>query len=96
MSVTMPDSFLGLDGRDAEYETARFAVLPIPYDATTSFSAGAREGPRAIIAASRQLEDYDIGLGRESIRWSRTPAGRRPCTSASTGPLAGSCATASF
>ena len=68
MSVTMPDSFLGLDGRDAEYETARFAVLPIPYDATTSFSAGAREGPRAIIAASRQLEDYDVELGRESYQ----------------------------
>ncbi|MBU0617103.1 MAG: agmatinase, partial [Planctomycetes bacterium] len=47
---------------------ARFAVLPIPYDATTSFSAGAREGPRAIIAASRQLEDYDVELGRESYR----------------------------
>ncbi len=68
MAVTMPDSFLGLDGRDADYGAARFAVLPIPYDATTSFSAGAREGPRAIIAASRQLEDYDVELGRESYR----------------------------
>jgi agmatinase len=64
----MPESFLGLDGRDASYEAARFAVLPIPYDATTSFSPGAREGPRAIIAASRQLEDYDVELGRESYR----------------------------
>jgi len=68
MSATMPDSFLGLDGRDADYGTARFVVLPIPYDATTSFSAGARDGPRAIIAASRQLEDYDVELGRESYR----------------------------
>ncbi len=64
----MPDNFLGLDGRDADYDAARFALLPIPYDATTSFSAGAREGPRAIIAASRQLEDYDVELGRESYR----------------------------
>ncbi len=68
MSATMPDTFLGLDGRDADYRMARFAVLPIPYDATTSFSAGTREGPRAIIAASRQLEDYDVALGRESYR----------------------------
>lgn len=64
----MPESFLGLDGPDASYAAARFAVLPIPYDATTSFSPGAREGPRAIIAASRQLEDYDVELGRESYR----------------------------
>jgi agmatinase len=68
MSVAMPDSFLGLDGRDADYRAARFAVLPIPYDATTSFSAGSREGPRAIIAASRQVEDYDVELDRESSR----------------------------
>jgi agmatinase len=68
MSATMPDRFLGLDDREADYRTARFAVLPIPYDATTTFSAGARDGPRAIIAASRQVEDYDEGLARESHR----------------------------
>lgn len=68
MSATMPDSFLGLDGKDADYAAARFAVLPIPYDATTSFSAGTRDGPRAIISASRQLEDYDVELGRESYQ----------------------------
>jgi agmatinase len=62
----MPETFLGLGGRDADYAKARFAILPIPYDATTSFSAGARDGPRAIIAASRQLEDYDLALGREA------------------------------
>jgi len=68
MSAVLPDTFLGLNGRDADYARARFAVLPIPYDATTSFSAGARDGPRAIITASRQLEDYDVELGRESYK----------------------------
>lgn len=68
MAASMPESFLGLDGRDADYTRARFAVLPIPYDATTSFSAGTRDGPRAIITASRQLEDYDPGVGREAYR----------------------------
>jgi agmatinase len=66
--ATIPETFLGLQGREADYRTARFAVLPVPYDATASFAAGAREGPRAIIAASRQLEDYDPQLGRESYR----------------------------
>jgi len=64
----MPETFLGLDGRDADYARARFAVLPIPYDATTSFGAGTREGPRAIIAASRQVEDYDPELRCEPYR----------------------------
>jgi len=68
MPTTMPDSFLGLEGADADYDAAHFAILPIPYDATTSFSAGARDGPRAIITASRQVEDYDPALGREPYR----------------------------
>ncbi len=62
------DNFLALDAREANYKTARFALLPIPYDATASFGVGAREGPRAIITASQQVEDYDEELGRESYR----------------------------
>lgn len=68
MHTSSPDNFLGLDRRAADYRKARFAVLPIPYDATTSFGVGTRDGPRAIIAASQQVELYDEGLGRETIR----------------------------
>ena len=48
----------------SEPSRARVVVLPIPYEATTTFGAGTREGPRAIIAASQQVELYDEGLGR--------------------------------
>ncbi len=68
MSHSVPDNFLGLDPKEADYESARFAVLPIPYDATTSFGAGTRDGPRAIITASQQVELYDEALQRESVR----------------------------
>ncbi len=44
-------------------ENSRFVVVPVPYDGTTSFRSGARHGPRAIIEASRHLEDYDLELG---------------------------------
>ena len=44
------------------YESSRFVVIPVPYDATTSFRTGARYGPAAIIDASRHLEDFDIEL----------------------------------
>lgn len=64
----IPDNFLGLPPRLASYDDARLAVLPIPYDATTSYGVGTREGPRAIITASQQVEWYDPGLGRESYR----------------------------
>lgn len=68
MADSVPDNFLGLPGKWSAYSTARFAVLPIPYDATTSYSVGTRDGPRAIISASQQVELYDESLGRESLR----------------------------
>ncbi|MFO7652701.1 MAG: agmatinase [Candidatus Krumholzibacteriia bacterium] len=40
--------------------SARFAVLPIPYDGSATWKRGASRAPEAILAASRQLERYDI------------------------------------
>ena len=68
MPHTIPDNFLGLDARLSDYTGARFAVLPIPYEATTTFGPGTRDGPRAIITASQQVELYDEALGRDSSR----------------------------
>jgi agmatinase len=65
---SIPDNFLGLPRRFADYATAHFAVLPIPYEATTTYGSGTRDGPRAIISASQQVELYDEELGRESFR----------------------------
>ncbi len=65
MAESVPDNFLGLPPRAADYDSARSVVLPIPYDATTSFGVGTRDGPRAIITASQQVELYDADLGRE-------------------------------
>ncbi|UCF32759.1 MAG: arginase family protein, partial [Phycisphaerales bacterium] len=56
---TTPNNFLGLDPQYCAYETARFAVLPVPYDLTACYQAGSRNGPAAIIAASKQLEEFD-------------------------------------
>jgi len=51
-----------------EYEQARVVVLPVPYDSTVTARAGARDGPDAIIAASEDMELYDVGLGFEPYR----------------------------
>lgn len=68
MSDVVPDNFLGLPHELTDYRTARFALLPVPYDSTTSYAVGTRDGPRAIISASQQVELYDEALGRESLR----------------------------
>jgi len=62
---TIPDNFLGLAAADSNYRRARYVILPIPYDSTTSFQVGTRNGPHAIITASQQVELYDEELGEE-------------------------------
>ncbi len=52
-------NFLGLPEELAASVRARAWVLPIPYEGTTSYGAGTRNGPAAIIAASRQVELFD-------------------------------------
>lgn len=37
-------------------------MVPVPYDSTTSFRSGSRDGPEAMITASSGLEDYDFQL----------------------------------
>ncbi|MFQ5860375.1 MAG: agmatinase [Dehalococcoidia bacterium] len=57
-----PSNFLALPPEQSSLEGSRVVVLPVPYDSTTSSRSGTREGPRAIIEASAQLEDYDPEL----------------------------------
>jgi len=64
--ATIPDNFLGLSDPQSDYRRARYAVLPIPYDGTVSFQVGTRNGPRAIITASQQVELWDEELERDS------------------------------
>jgi len=47
------------------YETAKVAILPIPYEATTTYRQGCQNGPDAILDASQQLECYDEELDWE-------------------------------
>jgi len=58
------NNFLGIP---PEYSSPKspFVIFPVGYDSTTSYKAGTREGPAAILAASRQVELYDDELGFE-------------------------------
>jgi len=62
-----PWNFLGLAEAISDSASARGWLLPVPYEATTSYGAGTREGPSAILAASRQVELYDLEFGSEPV-----------------------------
>ncbi len=62
------NAFLDLPDELADPATSRLFVLPIPYEATTSYIEGTRRGPAALIEASSQVELYDEIHGDEPCR----------------------------
>lgn len=56
------DRFCGLDDFFADYDKAKFVVIPVPYEKTTSYGKGTAGGPKAIIEASKNMELYDEEL----------------------------------
>lgn len=53
--------FLDMDDeRLYELDNARYVILGVPYDGTSTFVKGADKGPQAILDASDSLELYDI------------------------------------
>lgn len=49
-------------------DTARIAILPIPYDGTSTWVKGADKGPAALLEASANMELYDIETDYEPYR----------------------------
>jgi agmatinase len=50
----------------SSYEESKVVILPIPYEATTTYRKGCEHGPDAILNASDQLECYDEELDIET------------------------------
>lgn len=61
------DNFLNLPPELSDSATARYAVLPVPYEGTVSYKSGTVAGPAAIIDASKQVEKLDEELLAEFI-----------------------------
>jgi agmatinase len=51
----------GLPHSEAE---AALVLVPVPFEATTSYGGGTSRGPEAILGASRQVDLFDVETGR--------------------------------
>ncbi len=58
----------GLEPEFSTYENSEIAILPVPYDGTSTWIKGADKGPDAIIEASENMELYDIETESEVYR----------------------------
>lgn len=54
----------GIFGLSHTREQARVVVVPVPYEATTSYRTGTADGPEAILGASAQVDLFDRRFGR--------------------------------
>ena len=61
--------FLGAEGVTADPAAAAAAIIPVPYDLTSTWLKGADRGPSALLEASATIELYDIQTGSEP--WKR-------------------------
>ncbi|HVF61417.1 MAG TPA: agmatinase [Thermoanaerobaculia bacterium] len=64
----LPDNFGLLEDEFSRYTTSVVAVLPVPFERTTSYGKGTAAGPAAILRASQAMELYDEELGGEPFR----------------------------
>lgn len=62
---SLPRNFLGLEEEYSGLNDSRVVILPVPYEATTSYGGGTSRGPDAILEASRYIELYDQELDAE-------------------------------
>ncbi|HVR42267.1 MAG TPA: agmatinase family protein, partial [Thermoanaerobaculia bacterium] len=53
----------GLFGLPFSPEDSRVVVVPVPFEATTSYGGGTSRGPAAMLEASRQIDLYDHETG---------------------------------
>jgi len=59
------DAFIG---SFYKFEESDVVVVPVPHEKTVCYMPGTAKGPKAIIDASMQLEDFDVELGYEINR----------------------------
>ena len=53
----------GIFGLPFSVDEAQLVLLPIPWEVTTSYGAGAAKAPQAILQASKQVDLFDLELG---------------------------------
>lgn len=49
----------------SEFESSKVAIVPVPYDGTSTWIKGADKGPKALLDASANMEIYDIETDSE-------------------------------
>jgi len=58
----MTQLFLTLPADRCNLQSARYRIVPVPYEGTVCFLGGTAKGPEAVLAVSNQMEHFDEEL----------------------------------
>lgn len=58
-------TYAGIPEEFARLENAKIVLIPVPYDGTSTWQKGADQGPEAFLAASENMELFDIETDSE-------------------------------
>lgn len=58
-------NFLAIEEEYSSYDKSEIVILPVPYEATTSYGKGTSKGPGSILNASHFVEFFDEEMIRE-------------------------------
>lgn len=61
-AASAPDS--GIFGLTTSLDESTVVVIPVPFEATTSYGGGTSKGPQAVLDASKQVDLFDFSTGR--------------------------------
>lgn len=61
-------NFAKLEEEYSNFKKSKVVILQVPYEKTTTYLKGAKNGPSAIIDASRYMELYDDELNQETFK----------------------------
>jgi agmatinase len=61
-------NYFGLPEEYSSQENSRAVIVPVPYEATSSYRQGTKTGPKAVLDASQQVELFDDELWVEPYK----------------------------
>ncbi len=64
----IPKNYGGYEDEYTNFKKAKAVIVQVPYDKTTTYVHGAKNGPAAIIDASHYMERFDDELNQETFK----------------------------
>ncbi len=64
-TLSVKENFLGLEEKYSSFNKSKIAILPCPYEKTTSYGKGTSRGPNAILKSSHYVEYFDEETKKE-------------------------------